>query len=153
MIQDIEPKKYDPAFKRRRPKDEDILLHYEYNKVMLIKEGEGCRLPSFKDLKDEGSFKENAYYLFSIDGTGYFLSDDARLPEFGGFVMEGLQISGFLSLWRLPLPGLREARSIAGGKAGGSAAAAAEKWSRVQRSGPWSARLAATRSIRRSVLQ
>lgn len=35
MIQDIEPKKYDPAFKRRRPKDEDILLHYEYNKVML----------------------------------------------------------------------------------------------------------------------
>ena len=95
MIQDIEPKKYDPAFKRRRPKDEDILLHYEYNKVMLIKEGEGCRLPFFKDLKDEGSFKENAYYLFSIDGTGYFLSDDARLPEFGGFVMEGLQIFRF----------------------------------------------------------
>ena len=36
MIQDIEPKKYDPAFKRRRPKDEDILLHYEYGYLLYV---------------------------------------------------------------------------------------------------------------------
>lgn len=40
MIQEI-PYKYDPAYKDKKPELTDYLLHYEYNKVMLLKEKEG----------------------------------------------------------------------------------------------------------------
>ena len=41
MIQEI-PYKYDPAYKKdKKPEMSDYLLHYEYNKVMLLKEKEG----------------------------------------------------------------------------------------------------------------
>lgn len=92
MIQEIGEGRFDPAYVRKRPKEDDILLHYEYNRVMLIKEGEGYRLPLFKDLKEEGDFEKNAYYLFAVDTRGYYLVDDLKIPEFGGFVMEGMQI-------------------------------------------------------------
>lgn len=92
MIQEIGEGRFDPAYIRKKPQEDDILLHYEYNKVMLIKEGDGFRLPSFKDLKDEGEFKEDVRYLFSIDARGYYLAENFKMPEFGGFVMEGLQI-------------------------------------------------------------
>ncbi|MFR9027885.1 MAG: hypothetical protein ACLVIR_08485, partial [Clostridium sp.] len=62
MIQEIGEGRFNPAYMRKNPQEDDILLHYEYNKVMLIKEGDGFRLPSFKDLKDEGEFKEDARY-------------------------------------------------------------------------------------------
>ena len=44
MIQDIAPHTYDPVFRRKKPEDRDYLLHYEYNKVMLIKSGRGSAL-------------------------------------------------------------------------------------------------------------
>ena len=40
MIQEI-PYKYDPAYKDKKPELTDYLLHYEYNKVMLLKKKEG----------------------------------------------------------------------------------------------------------------
>ena len=39
MIQEI-PYKYDPAYKDKKPELTDYLLHYEYNKAMLLKEKE-----------------------------------------------------------------------------------------------------------------
>ena len=45
MIQDIKPRSFDPSFCGRRPADEDYLLHYKYNKVMLKKEGDGFSIP------------------------------------------------------------------------------------------------------------
>ena len=36
MIQEIEPKHYDPAFRLQQPKDGDFVLHYEYNKPALL---------------------------------------------------------------------------------------------------------------------
>ena len=44
MIQEI-PYKYDPAYKDKKPELTDYLLHYEYNKVMLLKEKEGYADP------------------------------------------------------------------------------------------------------------
>ena len=44
MIQDIAPHTYDPVFRRKKPEDRDYLLHYEYNKVMLLKSGRGSLL-------------------------------------------------------------------------------------------------------------
>ena len=64
MIQDIAPHTYDPMYHDQTPKEEDYLLHYEYNKVMLLREGDGCRLPTFRDLRGEGDFDQSAYYLF-----------------------------------------------------------------------------------------
>ena len=92
MIQEIGEGRFNPAYMRKNPQEDDILLHYEYNKVMLIKEGDGYRLPAFRDLKGEEDAVESVSYLFSIDSKGYYLADTFQMPEFGGFVMEGLQI-------------------------------------------------------------
>ena len=50
MIQDIAPHTYDPVFRRKKPEDRDYLLHYEYNKVMLLKSGRGSVIPTFGEL-------------------------------------------------------------------------------------------------------
>lgn len=92
MIQDIAPCRFDPAYRQRQPELEDVLLHYEYNKVMLLKEGDGLRLPTFRDLEEEEDCRDRAYYLFSIDDRGYYLVTDLKAPEFGGYVMEGLPV-------------------------------------------------------------
>ena len=47
MIQDIAPHTYDPVFRRKKPEDRDYLLHYEYNKVMLLKSGRRSVIPTF----------------------------------------------------------------------------------------------------------
>ena len=82
MIQEI-PYKYDPAYKDKKPELTDYLLHYEYNKVMLLKEKEGYVIPTFQDLLSEEDCREKAYYLFSIGERGYYLVDDLKVPEFG----------------------------------------------------------------------
>ena len=102
MIQEI-PYKYDPAYKDKKPELTDYLLHYEYNKVMLLKEKEGYVIPTFQDLLSEEDCREKAYYLFSIGERGFYLVDDLKVPV------------------------LQEARSTVGEKAGGSAAAVAQR--------------------------
>ena len=91
MIQEI-PYKYDPAYKDKKPELTDSLLHYEYNKVMLLKEKEGYVIPTFQDLLSEEDCREKAYYLFSIGERGYYLVDDLKVPEFGSYRLEGMQI-------------------------------------------------------------
>ena len=91
MIQEI-PYKYDPAYKDKKPELTDYLLHYEYNKVMLLKEKEGYVIPTFQDLLSEEDCREKAYYLFSIGERGYYLVDDLKVPEFGSYRLEGMQI-------------------------------------------------------------
>ncbi len=102
MIQEI-PYTYDPAYKK--PEMSDYLLHYEYNKVMLLKEKEGYCIPVFQDLLFEEDFREKAYS--SIGDRGYYLVDDMKVPEFGGFVLRlcrpsGTRLSGFCRYYRKP---------------------------------------------------
>ena len=92
MIQDIAPHTYDPVFRRKKPEDRDYLLHYEYNKVMLIKSGRGSVIPTFGELGAEGDFSAQAQYLFSIDDRAYYCVTDMKVPEFGGFYMEPLTV-------------------------------------------------------------
>lgn len=94
MIQEIGPHVFDPAFRQQKPEDGDFLLHYHYNKVMLMKDRQGQYvIPRIGDLKEEIPWlKKEAEYLFSIDQTAYFGLSRMQMPEFGGFVMEGLQI-------------------------------------------------------------
>lgn len=91
MIQDIAPHTYDPMFRTKEPEDMDYLLHYEYNKVMLLRQGEDTVIPTFKDLEKENVSGE-AQYLFSIDGRGYYSVSHMTVPEFGGFYMEPLTV-------------------------------------------------------------
>lgn len=93
MIQEIAPKTFDPAFRRQKPEDRDFLLHYEYNKVMLKKEGDRLLIPTVGELLEEApEIAAKAEYLFSIDDRAYFGMPDMAVPEFGGYVMEGMQI-------------------------------------------------------------
>ena len=92
MIQDIAPHTYDPVFRRKKPEDRDYLLHYEYNKVMLLKGEKGSAIPTFGELREEGEFSEQAQYLFSIDDRAYYCVTDMAVPEFGGFYMEPLTV-------------------------------------------------------------
>lgn len=93
MIQEIAPKIFDPAFRRQKPEDRDFLLHYEYNKVMLKREGERLLIPTVGELLEEApEIAAKAEYLFSIDDRAYFGMPDMEVPEFGGYVMEGMQI-------------------------------------------------------------
>ena len=93
MIQEIAPKTFDPAFRQQKPEDGDFLLHYEYNKVMLRREGERLVIPTVGELREEvPGIDEKAEYLFSIDDRAYFAMPDMAMPEFGGYVMEGMQI-------------------------------------------------------------
>ena len=93
MIQEIAPKTFDPAFRWQKPEDRDFLLHYEYNKVMLKKEGDRLMIPTVGELLEEApEIAAKAEYLFSIDDRAYFGMPDMAVPEFGGYVMEGMQI-------------------------------------------------------------
>ncbi|MCD7906492.1 MAG: NAD(+) diphosphatase [Clostridium sp.] len=93
MIQEIAPKTFDPAFRQQKPEDGDFLLHYEYNKVMLRRERERLVIPTVGELREEvRGIDEKAEYLFSIDDRAYFAMQDMAMPEFGGYVMEGMQI-------------------------------------------------------------
>ncbi len=123
MIQEIAPKTFDPAFRRQKPEDRDFLLHYEYNKVMLKKEGDRLLIPTVGELLEEApEIAAKAEYLFSIDDRAYFGMPDMAVPEFGGYVMEGMQIfrkfdpmyQGFAGITGGQIYRFRESRKFCG---------------------------------------
>ena len=123
MIQEIAPKTFDPAFRWQKPEDRDFLLHYEYNKVMLKKEGDRLMIPTVGELLEEApEIAAKAEYLFSIDDRAYFGMPDMAVPEFGGYVMEGMQIfrkfdpmyQGFAGITGGQIYRFRESRKFCG---------------------------------------
>ena len=93
MIQDIEPRVFDPAFRPKKPEDRDFLLHYEYNKVMLKKDGDTFAIPTVGELREEvPDLEEEAEYLFSIDDRAYFGVTRMSVPEFGDYMLEGIPV-------------------------------------------------------------
>ena len=96
MIQEIYPKVFYPEFRNKKATDKkSFVLHFEYNKVMLIKDaltGE-IRLPRFEDLEeDDENIYEKSYYVNAVDDEEFYLVDDIQVPEFGGPYMEGMQV-------------------------------------------------------------
>ena len=96
MIQEIYPKVFYPEFRNKKATNKkSFALHFEYNKVMLIKDaltGE-IRLPRFEDLEeDDEDIYEKSYYVNAVDDEEFYLVDDMQVPEFGGFYMEGMQV-------------------------------------------------------------
>lgn len=92
MIQDIAPHTYDPAFRNKAPEGQDFVLHYENNRVMLIKQGEKDVIPCFRDLGQGEEIRSGARYLFAIDDRAYYCVTDLNVPESGGYVMEEVSV-------------------------------------------------------------
>lgn len=71
MIQDIQPRKYDNAFRQEAPDAESRIMFIKDNKVLVKETEEGIGFPAFGELTPPGP----AYtYLFSIDSTKFFLA-------------------------------------------------------------------------------
>lgn len=79
MIQDIGQHNYKVAFKNCEPKDDDILIVFKDNSV-LVREAEGRTwFPSVNEL----DIKENLSFLFTMDNTNLFMVETQN--EFEGW--------------------------------------------------------------------
>lgn len=85
MIQDIGNHKYDLTYRQPKPQDQDYLLYMKENKTFLRKAAaESYEIPKFEDFPEE-KVKENAYYLFAIDGVGYYYVKEMECSEKDGY--------------------------------------------------------------------
>lgn len=81
MFQDIAPHIFHNEFTPRPPRDEDYVFLYQKNAALLQEKNGAAALPTVETVKKE--FPEAAEaltYLFTVDGTGIFLSTRA-VPE------------------------------------------------------------------------
>ena len=79
MIQEIEPHKYDPEYRKKDAASEDTALVYNGKAGILTMYKDGSYvLPELSDIEELCGPTCDAYYLFSIDNTGYY---QIELPE------------------------------------------------------------------------
>ena len=71
MIQDITPRIYHNEYKDLQPKDNDFILVFHENKVLVRYQGEKLRYPTLAELRE---YPCTYHYLFSIDNFQYFLA-------------------------------------------------------------------------------
>jgi len=81
MIQDIYPKIYHNEYRDINPSQNDCILIFHKNKVLIRFQEDKLRYPTLQEFKDHAktsvSFKADKYifyYLFSIDDRKYFLA-------------------------------------------------------------------------------
>ena len=71
MLQDIQPKVYDNAFRLETPDADSRIMFIRDGAVLVRESEEGISFPAYGEIQPE----DGAYtYLFSIDGTKYFLA-------------------------------------------------------------------------------
>ena len=79
MIQDISPHIYHNEYKNLSPKDQDFILIFQGNTVLVRFQDDKLRYPTFSEVRN---FSLGYHYLFSIDEYRYFLayslSDDTN---------------------------------------------------------------------------
>lgn len=71
MIQDIYPRIYHNEYLNARPEDNDFILIFQKNAVLIRFQDEKLRYPTLKELKN---YDITCHYLFSIDNYKYFLA-------------------------------------------------------------------------------
>lgn len=82
MIQDIYPKVYHNEYHEARPEQDDLVLIYQKDKVLVRYEGDKVRYPRVEELTD---YDCTYTYLFSIDASRYFLAlcnEEITLPDY-----------------------------------------------------------------------
>ena len=87
MIQEIAPHQYDLTYRQPEPKDDDYVLYIKSSKTLLRKCGDGnYEIPCFSDFSmEKPRLKMKAYYLFSIDGRGYYYVREMLQEEGNGY--------------------------------------------------------------------
>lgn len=92
MIQDIAPHTYDNAYHPVPPTADSYALYYEDRAALLHLNGNTLDFPRFRDLEaDNPGIYEDYTYLFSVDGTPFYLLDHVTLPDGSPFRMESTQ--------------------------------------------------------------
>ena len=84
MIHEIFPKKYNPDYINRKICDEDFLLNFENDGILVKRENGSISLPKCSDYREiygkDGDLPvESAYYLFEISGEYYYEAEG--LPQ------------------------------------------------------------------------
>lgn len=138
MIQDIGEHRFDLSFRQPEARDEDYVLYMKSNKTLLRKTEDGnYEIPRFSDFPMEKvRLKMKAYYLFAIDGTGYYYVREMLQGEEDGYEFCPTSVFRKMTPMYQALPGSQPPSSTGGRRAGGSAAAAAMRQRTVKRSGP-----------------
>lgn len=77
MIQDIYPKIYHNEYQDTKPTEDDFILVFHKNEVLLRFQNEKLRYPTLKEMN---GLPCDYYYLFSIDNYKYFLAYPAKEP-------------------------------------------------------------------------
>lgn len=86
MIQDIGNHKYDLTYAQTKAGLEDYVLYMKENRTLLRKtEDGGYEIPRFKEFLEEEDLKEKAYYLFAVDGIGYYYVNEMQNAEKDGY--------------------------------------------------------------------
>lgn len=93
MIQDIAPHKYDNAYRNERPQPDSIALYYEKNVCLMRRSEAGIAFPTFEELERlNEDIYEGAVYLFSIDGTGFYLVMEINLERLSEYTLENTEV-------------------------------------------------------------
>lgn len=92
MFQDIEPYQYRCEFENRDPTEDDYLIIFKSDEILLKNQAGKFELPRCSNVsKVSITAVQNAIYLFSINKIAFFLSPE-KLPEAHGFKYHGIQI-------------------------------------------------------------
>ena len=84
MIHEISPKKYNPLYTNRVIQENDYLLSYEDDGILVKREAGKITLPKFSDYQEISGFEkdrilDSIYYLFEISGDFFYEATD--LPK------------------------------------------------------------------------
>ncbi|SCJ06836.1 NADH pyrophosphatase [uncultured Clostridium sp.] len=92
MIQDIEPNKYDSTYGNFKVRNDDYIVAFKENNVILIKDSDEKRIPKYKEVMRVLGGVEHLTYMFTIDEKRFFLSLNADDKENEIFVRETIQV-------------------------------------------------------------
>ena len=89
MIQDIQPHSYDNTFIQADACDQDYILQFRNDELLLRQEGDEFVIPM---RKESVQTCEPGIFLFSLDNTNCFLVHDFVAPDVAGFVNRGVNL-------------------------------------------------------------
>lgn len=93
MIQDITPHEFRNEYIPEMPKSDSIILYYEEHVCLVRREQEEIYFPTFGEMeKRNPNLYEEAVYLFSVDGVGYYLIQDLDWGTLSEYALENTEI-------------------------------------------------------------
>ncbi len=101
MIQDIAPHRYENTYQKKKIEEEDFILYYEKNQVLLAKKEGMLTFPTWKEIKEAGAEEEETQYIFAIDEHAFFLLNGMGVKESETFQFYDLTVFRTLEpMWK-----------------------------------------------------